>query len=73
VELAQRSSGFTPGDIDLAAQRAAAVVFGRSRSGEGSERVSRADLEAALKRTRASISPEMQARFDGQLDEFQRV
>jgi len=48
-------------------------VFGRSRTGEGSERVGLADLEAALKRTRPSISPEMQQRFDAQLDEFQRV
>lgn len=71
--LASRSVGFTPGDIDLAAQRAAAVVFARARSGVGSERVGQADLEAALKRTRASISPEMQARFDAQLDEYQRV
>ena len=30
-------------------------------------------LESALQRTRASISPEMQARFDTQLDEYQRV
>ena len=71
--LAARSRGFTPGDIDLAAQRAAAVVFGRSRTGQGSERIGLADLEEALKRTRPSISPEMQQRFDSQLDEYQRV
>lgn len=71
--LAARSTGFTPGDIDLAAQRAAAVVFGRARAGEGSAQVGQADLEAALKRTRPSISPEMQERFDVQLAEFQRV
>jgi transitional endoplasmic reticulum ATPase len=71
--LARSSRGFTPGDVDLAAQRAAAVVFGRSRAGAGDERVSLRDLEAALARTRPSISAEMQARFDGQLDEFQRV
>ena len=71
--LADRSRGFTPGDIDLAAQRAAAVVFARSRSGVGEERVGLADLETALARTRPSISREMQARFDVQLDEYQRV
>ena len=71
--LADRSRGCTPGDIDLAVQRAAAVVFARSRSGEGEERVRLADLEAALGRTRPSISVDMQARFDVQLDEYQRV
>jgi GNAT superfamily N-acetyltransferase len=71
--LADRSLGFTPGDIDLATQRAAAVVFGRSRSGVGEERVGLDDMLAALARTRPSISPEMRARFDVQLDEYQRV
>jgi len=71
--LAARSRGMTPGDIDLAAQRAAAVVFARSRSGVGDERVSLRDLEDALARTRPSISTEMQTRFDSQLDEYQRV
>jgi SpoVK/Ycf46/Vps4 family AAA+-type ATPase len=71
--LASRSRGMTPGDIDLAAQRAAAVVFGRSRSGVGDERVSLRDLEDALARTKPSISAEMQSRFDVQLDEYQRV
>ena len=71
--LAERSRGFTPGDIDLATQRAAAVVFARSRSGDGDERVRLADLEAALARTRPSISRELQARFDVQLDDYQRV
>ena len=71
--LAQRSRGFTPGDIDLAAQRAAAMVFARSRSGEGAERVRLVDLEEALERTRPSISVEMQQGFDVHLDEYQRV
>jgi transitional endoplasmic reticulum ATPase len=73
VVLAERSRGFTPGDVDLAAQRAAAVVFARSRAGTGDERVSLADLEEALARTRPSISTDMQERFDAQLDEYQRV
>jgi hypothetical protein len=59
--------------VDLAAQRAAAVVFARSRSGEGSERVGMDDLLEALTRTRPSISAEVRARFDSQLDEYQRV
>ncbi len=73
AHLAQRSKGFTPGDIDLATQRAAAVVFARSRSGDGDERVGLADLEAALARTRPSISVEMQERFDVQLGDYERV
>lgn len=64
--------GFTPGDIDLAAQRAAAVVFARSREGYG-ELIATEDLLEAIGRTRPSISAEMQARFNGQLEDFQRV
>ncbi len=71
--LAEQSRGFTPGDIDLAAQRAAATVFARSRTGEGPEQVQLADLRAALLRTRPSISPEVQAAFDRQLTEYERV
>ncbi|MGA0830926.1 MAG: ATP-binding protein [Nitriliruptoraceae bacterium] len=73
AELARESRGFTPGDVDLATQRAAAAVFARSRSGQGSEQVHLDDLRAALRRTRPSISPEMQAAFDAQLAEFERV
>jgi len=73
AELAALSSGLTPGDVDLATQRAAAAAFARARGGEGPERVGLADLRAALGRTRPSISPEMQARFDAQLAEYERV
>lgn len=71
--LADRSRGCTPGASDLATQRAAAVVFDRSRADVGDERVALADVEAALARTRASISTQMQERFDTQLEEYQRV
>lgn len=70
--LAEQCVGFTPGDIDLAAQRAAAVVFARSREGYG-ELIATEDLLEAIGRTRPSISAEMQARFNGQLEDFQRV
>ena len=70
--LAKQCVGFTPGDIDLAAQRAAAVVFARSREGYG-ELTAMNDLLEAIGRTRPSISADMQARFDSQLDEYQRV
>jgi SpoVK/Ycf46/Vps4 family AAA+-type ATPase len=70
--LADQCVGFTPGDIDLAAQRAAAVVFARSREGYG-ELTAMNDLLEAIGRTRPSISADMQGRFDSQLDEYQRV
>jgi SpoVK/Ycf46/Vps4 family AAA+-type ATPase len=70
--LADQCVGFTPGDIDLAAQRAAAVVFARSREGYG-EMTAMNDLLEAIARTRPSISADMQSRFDSQLDEYQRV
>jgi N-acetylglutamate synthase-like GNAT family acetyltransferase len=73
ASLAEQSAGFTPGDVDLATQRAAAAAFARARTGEGEERVGLADLRSALARTRPSISAEMQAAFDAQLAEYERV
>jgi SpoVK/Ycf46/Vps4 family AAA+-type ATPase len=73
ASLAEQSAGFTPGDVDLATQRAAAAAFARARTGEGEERIGLADLRSALARTRPSISADMQAAFDTQLAEYERV
>lgn len=54
--LVGESIGFTPGDVALAAQRAAAAAFDRVRAGEDSPWVTNDDLESALHRTAASVS-----------------
>lgn len=71
--LATRCEGFTPGDVDLAAQRAAAEAFARARSQGQQARVTMNDLVAAAARTRASISPDMLEAFTSEVSEFERV
>jgi transitional endoplasmic reticulum ATPase len=71
--LATRCEGFTPGDVDLAAQRAAAEAFARARSQGQQAKVTMNDLIAAAARTRASITPDMLEAFTSEVSEFERV
>jgi len=63
VKLASDSVGFTPGDVALAAQRAAAAAFTRIRAGEDPQWVTNDDLFSALERTAASVSSDDQDLF----------
>jgi transitional endoplasmic reticulum ATPase len=71
-ELVARSDGFTPGDIALAAQRAAGEAFGRARHG-GVACVTQADLLDATARTRPSVSPAMTEAFRTEMEQYERV
>jgi SpoVK/Ycf46/Vps4 family AAA+-type ATPase len=71
--LAEQCSGFTPGDVDLAAQRAAAEAFARARSTTQPAMVTSADLAAAIARTRPSITPQMLDAFNAEVSMFERV
>lgn len=71
-ELVARSEGFTPGDIALAAQRAAGEAFGRARSGSAAC-VTQADLVAATARTRPSVSPATSEAFRHEMEQYERV
>lgn len=71
--LAARCNGFTPGDVDLAAQRAAAEAFARARSDAGPAQITVDDLTGAVERTRASITPEMLDAFTAEVTAFERV
>jgi transitional endoplasmic reticulum ATPase len=71
--LAARCEGFTPGDVDLAAQRAAAEAFARARSEGRPAMVTVDDLTSAAARTRASITPDMLEAFTAEVAAFERV
>jgi transitional endoplasmic reticulum ATPase len=71
--LAVLSEGFTPGDVDLAAQRAAAEAFARARSRGTQAMVTIDDLTGAATRTRASITPDMREAFTTEVATFERV
>jgi GNAT superfamily N-acetyltransferase len=71
--LAERCVGFTPGDVDLAAQRAAAEAFSRARSNGRPAVVTIEELDTAVARTKASITPEMLEAFNAEVAMFERV
>jgi SpoVK/Ycf46/Vps4 family AAA+-type ATPase len=71
--LAEQCRGFTPGDVDLAAQRAAADAFARARSQSQPPVVTRADVVAAIGRTRGSMTPQMIEAFTAEVSVFERI
>ncbi len=73
IDLAGRTKGFTPGDVDLAAQRAAAAAFDRARSNGGNGQVTPSDLLNALARTQPSIPTELVQSFNVEAERFGRV
>jgi len=72
-KLAAKTNGYTPGDIELAAQRAAAVAFDRIREGAEPAYISSEDLEAAVARTKASVSTDICERFAEEVERFARI
>lgn len=72
-ELVARSEGFTPGDIGLAAQRAAGEAFDRARTGHGPAWVTQDDLVHAVERTRPSVSAPMAEEFRHDVEQYERV
>jgi AAA+ superfamily predicted ATPase/GNAT superfamily N-acetyltransferase len=72
-KLAVNTDGYTPGDVELAAQRAAAAAFDRIREGVEPSYISPEDLDAAIARTRPSVTSEICQRFGDEADRFARV
>jgi transitional endoplasmic reticulum ATPase len=74
VELLARSTdGYTPGDVELAAQRAAAAAFDRVRAGSEPSHITANDLTMAVERTPASVTADIRERFSSEVDRFARV
>lgn len=71
--LADKCVGFTPSDVDLAAQRAAARAFARAQSDGKTPLVNGDDLTLAISRTRPSITPEMLDAFNAEVVSFERI
>lgn len=73
AKLASQCHGFTPGDVDLASQRAAAEAFARARATGKAAVVTIDDLDTATGRTKASITPEMLSAYQAEVSMFERV
>ena len=72
-KLATKTDGYTPGDIELAAQRAAAVAFDRIREGLEPAYISPEDLDTEVARTKASVSSDIRERFAEEVERFARI
>ena len=73
AKLASQCHGFTPGDVDLASQLAAAEAFARARANGKAAVVTIDDLNTATNRTKASITPEMLSAYQAEVAMFERV
>ena len=73
AKLASKCHGFTPGDVDLASQRAAAEAFARAKATGKAAVVTIDDLNTATSRTKASITPEMLSAYQAEVAMFERV
>jgi SpoVK/Ycf46/Vps4 family AAA+-type ATPase len=73
AKLAAQCHGFTPGDVDLASQRAAAEAFARAKATGKAAVVTIDDLNTATNRTKASITPEMLSAYQAEVAMFERV
>jgi len=71
--LVEATDGFTPGDIDLAAQRAASTAFDRVRQGGSPDHVTDGDLSTAVSRTPSSITSDILTQFKAEARSFGRV
>ena len=70
--VADRCVGFTPGDVDLAAQRAASLAFSRASEG-GDTMVTTADIDDAVERTSPSVTRKMYDTFRSEVAAFERI
>jgi len=70
--VADRCVGFTPGDVDLAAQRAASLAFSRASEG-GDTVVTTADIDDAVERTSPSVTRKMCDTFRSEVAAFERI
>lgn len=71
-EVAVRTAGFTPADFALVAQRSAQLAFERALRG-GDERITSADVLAAVDVTRPSVSSDAAEQFALEAARFARL
>ncbi|GDX28911.1 hypothetical protein LBMAG13_13410 [Actinomycetes bacterium] len=72
-ELVKATDGFTPGDIELASQRAASIAFDRARNGFEPSHITRQDLTKSIAGTNASITTQIAKQFTDESKHFGRT
>jgi transitional endoplasmic reticulum ATPase len=71
--IVEESQLFTPADIEFAARRTAQHVFERVMFERGAEEATTADLVHAIGQTRRTLTPELVAEFEQDIQDYARV
>jgi SpoVK/Ycf46/Vps4 family AAA+-type ATPase len=71
--IVERSRLFTPADIEFAARRTAQLVFERVMFEHGQELTSTADVLHGIEQTRRTLTPEMVAQFEQDIQDYARL
>ncbi len=72
-DLVKATEGFTPGDIELASQRAASIAFDRARKGIEPSHITSYDFVQSISRTNASITSQIAKQFAEESKKFGRA
>jgi AAA+ superfamily predicted ATPase len=72
-DLVKATEGFTPGDIELASQRAASIAFDRARKGIEPSHITSYDFVQSISRTNASITSQIAKQFADESKRFGRA
>jgi transitional endoplasmic reticulum ATPase len=71
--IVEESRLFTPADIEFAARRTAQLVFERVMFDRGDEDATTADILHAIGDTRRTLTPELVAEFEQDIENYARV
>ena len=71
--IVEESRLFTPADIEFAARRTAQLAFERVLFESGKEQVTTADVRDAIAMTRRTLTPELVAEFEQDIEDYARV
>jgi transitional endoplasmic reticulum ATPase len=73
VAIVEESRLFTPADIEFAARRTAQLAFERVLFEHGGEEVTTSDILHAIGQTRRTLTPELVAEFEQDIQDYARV
>jgi transitional endoplasmic reticulum ATPase len=71
--IVEESRLFTPADIEFAARRTAQLAFERVLFEHGEEQVATGDVLRAVDKTRRTLTPELVAEFEQDIQAYARV
>jgi SpoVK/Ycf46/Vps4 family AAA+-type ATPase len=71
--IVEESRLFTPADIEFAARRTAQLAFERVMFERGEQEVSTGDILHAIGKTRRTLTPELVAEFEQDIEDYARV